>query len=434
MRKITLLFALAFVAALASAEPMVLSLDGALRNARENNSGLKAAQVTLDLTDREAATAWNVFLPSLSVSGRLTNTQALPGSDIEIDPDMATSLTVSGSASVSLQGGLGETLRQKSLAKQSALATYKKAQADLAIQVKKGYFNLVTQRKSLEVSQRNLDLAKEQERRVMANYQNGLVSELDYLSAQYTRAGLESDLLSLKQTAASAVKAFNILLGLPMDTEIELTDAIATDIPSVKRPESLDEYVERRNDVAVAYYALQTAKSQLTASRISRYGPTLSLSESVSASATPPKDLEKPQTGSLTLSVTLPLDGYVPGSSASLTEKKAAGAVEKAQLALADVRTAARQEIESLFDSLDQLSETVRLTQFNEKISLRKYELSKQGYDSGLVTQGDLDDARQNYLSAQLKVLSAQNALEQGFINLANAMNVEETSLYGKEN
>ena len=86
------------------------------------------------------------------------------------------------------------------------------------------------------------------------------------------------------------------------------------------------------------------------------------------------------------------------------------------------------------FDSADQLRETVRLARFNEQIALRKFELSGQGYESGLVTQGSLDEARQNYLSAQLKVLSARNALETGIIDLANALNVEETALYAKEN
>lgn len=434
MRKITLLCALVSFPALVSAEPLSMSLEDALRNARDNNSSLESARITLGLTENEAASAWNVFLPSLSVSGRLSSAHALPGSGVEVDSSTATTATISGSASLSLQGGVGETLKQKALAKEAAQVTYRKAEADLEVQVKKTYFTLVTQQKSLEVSEKNLELAREQEKRVGENYRSGLSSELDLLSAQYTRASLEPDLLALRQTRANALKAFNILLGLPMETELVLTDSVASDAPAIIKPDSLNEYVERRFDVASAYYALQTAKSQRTASTINRYGPTLSLSESVSASANPPSELEAPKTGSLTLSVSIPLDGYIPGSSASVSAKKAAGAVERAQITLDDARRSALKEIESLFASIDQLRETVRLTEFNERIALRKYELSTQGYDSGLVTQGALDDARQNHLSAQLKVLSARNSLQTGIIDLAYAMNVEVTSLYGKEN
>jgi len=433
MRKLSLLCALISLAALASADPAALSLDRALSTALEYNVDLKSSRITLGLSEAEAASAWNAFLPSLSLSGRVSSTHALPGSGVEIDPDKATSATVSGSANLSLQLGVGETIRQKGLAKDAAMVTYRKAVAALEVSVKKAYFNLVTQEKSLEVSSQNLELAREQERLVRENYQSGLSSELDYLSAQYTRASLEPDLLSLRQSHAAAIKAFNILLGLPLGTELSLTDSVEAEVPAVTMPASLDPYVERRADVASAYYALETAKSQRLAATINRYAPTISLSESVSATGTPPGELEAPKTGNLSLSVSIPLDGYIPGSSTLLTAKKNDGAVEKAQIALDSARTAARKEIETLFAAQDQLRETVRLTQFNEKIALRKFELSRQGYDSGLVTQASLDEARQNHLSAQLKVLSAQNALKQGIIDLAYAMGTDETSLYDKE-
>ncbi len=434
MRKITFLCALAFLSATAGAETVALSLDEALRGASENNSALKSARITLGVSETEAASAWNAFLPSLSVSGRLSSSHALPNSEATVDAAKATTLSVSAGASLTVQGGVGEALRQKALAKAAARVSYEKAEADLAVQVKKAYYGLVTQERSVAVSEKNLAIAREQEKRVGENYRSGLSSELDYLTAQYTRASLEQDLLNLRQSRANARKSFNILLGLSMDTELSLTDSVPEDIPEIAKPESIGGFVERRYDVIAAYYALEIAKSQRLASTINRYGPTLSVSESVSAQANPPKDLEAPKTGTLTVSVSVPLDGYVPGSAASVAAKKAAGAVEKATLALEDARRAALREIETLFDSADQLRETVRLARFNERIALRKFELSGQGYESGLVTQGSLDEARQNYLSAQLKVLSARNALETGIIDLANALNVEETALYAKEN
>ena len=145
MRKITFLCALAFLSATAVSEPVALSLDEALRGARENNSALKAARITLGVSENEAASAWNAFLPSLSVSGRLSSSHALPNSDATVDASKATTLSVSAGASLTVQGGVGEALRQKALAKAAARVSYEKAEADLAVQVKKAYFGLVTQ-------------------------------------------------------------------------------------------------------------------------------------------------------------------------------------------------------------------------------------------------------------------------------------------------
>jgi len=62
-------------------------------------------------------------------------------------------------------------------------------------------------------------------------------------------------------------------------------------------------------------------------------------------------------------------------------------------------------------------------------VAVRAYELSREGYESGLVTQTDLDEARQKSLEARFSVLNAVYLYKSALIELAYALTMEEREL-----
>ena len=156
----------------------------------------------------------------------------------------------------------------------------------------------------------------------------------------------------------------------------------------------------------------------------------MGLSESLRFSPPGERDDGPSVTGSFSVSVSIPVDGFVPGSSKSLALKQAADAVTIAQLNLDTTLAQARQDIETKVAEAAQLWHAIDIARLNESIAERSYQLSQEGYRAGLVSQTDLETSRQQMVSAQLAASTSQSQYLVGVGNLANALGLELEQLY----
>lgn len=416
-------------AGLACAGERNLSLSEAVALALANNPTVRQERIAADAADGDARTVWNKFLPGISLSGSVRKTHDLPNTSSPL-PASSPEMSLSAGLSLTLNAGIPEAIRQTLIARDTAALSLARAETSLTASVSKAYYALIADRASLEASVESLKLAQALADQTEKNYRNGLASELDALQSRYAAASAQQDLLVKRQAFGVSSRNFNALVGLELDETVLPTDTIEPDLAPVVKPQALDRWIEGRNDVASARLALEKARSADFAAKINRFGPTLSLSEQTSVSGLQ-DGFSLPETATFTLSVSLPLDGYIPGSRGAAATRQSRAAAEVASLALEKTRLSARQEIETLFANLEQLREGIALKRMNEKVASRAYDLSGQGYASGLVTQTALDDARTRLLSAKLAVLSAENSYQAALIDLAAALNVQIGDLYG---
>lgn len=412
---------------LVAAEQQILSLDSALALAKSGNPDLQKQRILLGIEERKNNNGWNVFLPSVNTNLSLRNTHSFPNASVPLEP--MNDIGFSAGISLSMNAGVGEAMRQTSLVRDIAELSLLQSEASLLRAVKKQYFTLVTQKMFLVLNDKNLELAKKQEELVQKNYKSGLASELDLLQAQYTSASLQPLLIQKEKEYARAISSLNTMLGLPLDTELQLTDTLDTEFVTVPKFENIDSLIEGRYDIQTSVLNLEKIKSQKLSGNLARLAPSLSLSETMSISKLQNK-VALPETGSLSVTVNIPLNGYIPGSRDNLAGKDATDAVTLAQITLEQNRAAARQEIRGYIDTLEQLSSTISMTRLSEKIAERACQLTEDGYKAGLINQADLDAARQKLLNAQLSVVSAGNSYKAGLIDLAYALNIPESGLF----
>ncbi len=414
---------------LLNAESISLSVDDAVTLALENNSTIVKARLSEYVAQSRHSSSWNVFLPDISLTAALRNIHELAGVKDTSKPDPAgNDLSASAALRLTLQPGVREILVQTGLEKEHQEILRNGAEAAVSRTVKQSYFAIATERRRLELYEMNLELAKREAALVQRNYDAGLASELVLLQARYAAASLEPELLKARQEFEQSLRAFNILLGIDPDTPVVFTDSIGNSFPDICLPGDAPARIEERQDVAVARIVFESAKSRRRAATLNRYAPTVSLSESASV-----PDLQNgysaPETGTFTLSVSIPLNGYIPGSSTRLDAKELDVIVEQAEIALNDVRIQAKEEVRELTDTLNRLQKSIELTRMNETMAVRAYELSREGYESGLVTQTDLDETRQKSLEARFSVLNAIYLYKAALIELAHALTMEESEL-----
>ena len=100
--------------------------------------------------------------------------------------------------------------------------TYAQALAEVERNVTKSFYYLLAETKNLELQLGNLEMAEKQYAKVSANYDSGYASELELLSSQLGVERLKPSYQQTLNAYRTQLLGFKVLLGLPLDTELEL--------------------------------------------------------------------------------------------------------------------------------------------------------------------------------------------------------------------
>ena len=404
-----------------------LTLDDALTLGLENNPDLLTARRNLESLARTEQGKWNSFIPNLSLNGSYSNTHNQDSN----------SWKWSGSTGISLSFNFGIPFQMnlKTLEYQAGVLEYQKLEANTLNTIAGKFYTLIAEKNNIDILVQAGKLAEEQYQQDLANYNRGLVSELTLLQSRYAYLSSQPEIDSAKSTYETDLNNFKMLIGISED--IELTGSL--EVQKISLPEGnilADKYTEQNYDVqqqAVAVEIAVLTKKQSTASELA---PTLNLSENLSFSeGTNGKAVD--MNGSFTASISIPLTGFIPYSSTNLNLKNLEDQIENAQQNLTVTITETRNALSLLPDKINRLWNAVELAQLNYSISYRAYQLSLEGYNSGLVSQTDLGEARQQMTTAQQAVYETQNEYLSALYDATLTMNIsieELITTYGGTN
>ncbi|MBO7484775.1 MAG: TolC family protein [Spirochaetaceae bacterium] len=431
------LFIFCFATALAflySAE-MELTLERAQELATNQNSDIKKQEIELASAQRADKNAWNSLIPSLSLNGGISNSHTISDGKTFFPKD-SSSWSWSGSAGISIGLNTAIPIKAKitSLTYSSAKTAYSKLVSNTRLQATTSFYNLLSQQKNIAILEESLNLAKKQYDQVNANYKNGLASELELLKARYSYQSIQPRITQAQTSYQNSLSSFLQLLGLDAGTQIKFKDN--TSIKKLNLPPAdklADEFVENRFDVIQAREALIRAQLSESLSKHSAYSPSINISESLRSGSEIKKDAKTPGlNGSFSVSVSIPLNGYIPGSNDNLSIKNSKDSVSTAAISLENVIKNARQDINNKTAELVRLYESLATNRLNSTIAEKAYELSVQSYNAGLLSQTELATQRQELITAKQTLSEAESNYLVSIYNLAAALNIPVNDLVSK--
>lgn len=139
---------------------------------------------------------------------------------------------------------------------------------NLVAQTAEAYFQLRTAQALHELINKTLDARTSTLDLVQAQFDVGVVSELDLMQARSLLDTARADLAAVERQQAQAINALQLILGMPMPETLpagaefgrnQLLAAIPVGLPS--------ELLERRPDIMGAEHALKAANAQIGAAR-----------------------------------------------------------------------------------------------------------------------------------------------------------------------
>ncbi|MGN0751013.1 MAG: TolC family protein, partial [Treponema sp.] len=288
-------------------ETRIITVDDAVSLALENNISIKRNQITLETLELKNKYSWNSVSPSINVSANYNQPLGNGKNDNY-------SLTASGSVSIRLSPSVYTSIQSAKLNYEMGKISYEQAVKSVELEVRNAFYQMLYAKENLSLLERNLETAKQRYNLNLEKYQKGQLSELDLLSAQYSYESLIPNIEASQITMENDMSTFKQLLGLNQTESIELSGSLDDFLSSFDFTLSFD--INEIPSMKNLNYQIESAKNQLLATRFSAYGPSLSLGFSAGKDL---KNTDSALTSSLSVGVSVPLDGFLPWSSGALS-------------------------------------------------------------------------------------------------------------------
>lgn len=410
-------------------EKLVLTVEDAVKYALKNNKTLKSSAIDLEIKKRANMYSWNVFMPTLGVSGTASRTTDIDQyvQNYGYPDEEKTHWSVLGNAGFSWAFNAA-MLAQIKLAKinyESGKISYEKSCTEMETNIRKMFYSILLAQENLKINKDSLANAKARYDQAAINYRNGLVPELSLLNTQVTYENQKPAVLKAEKNLDQALDSFAFLLGLPFGTQIELSGKITVKPVKVDSEELVKRYIESSNEINSLKKNIESANFGLKAKRLSLYTPSIALNYNYQpmfyamGEKKTGSDIKDNGSLSITLAFTDVL-GWLPFSSASQSIKDIQRQINQLELAYEMTVDGARVEIHKLVDNLEISKQNLATMEANVELAQKAYNSTLRAFYNGTqewlsVKESDsqLQQARLGLMNERFNYISAVLDLEQ---------------------
>jgi outer membrane protein TolC len=148
---------------------------------------------------------------------------------------------------------------------------------DIVLQVRVGYFNILTAEKLVDVAKQAVKQFEAQLEVSKAFFEVGIIPKNDLLQAEVRLANARQALVNAENNLALTKSQFNILLRRDINEPLSVVDILVYKPSVLRLEESIDEALRQRPEIKSAGLRVEQARESVKIAR-SGYFPTISLS------------------------------------------------------------------------------------------------------------------------------------------------------------
>jgi outer membrane protein TolC len=411
---------------------LALTLDRAVDLALENSIDLQRRFIDLRNAEFAANRLWAELFPGISASLGLNYGSALFAGEGFQSSAENLNYTANLGLSLQLNSALSPAMRIATLAYQTSVSDYENARRLLEIGIRGTFYSLIAEKEKLSLLEGTRSLADLQFEKNRTGFQNGLVKELDYIQSRLGAGTALLDLRKAEAAYADNLGKFLVLLGLDQATELSLEGEISIARFEGDSEALIRQYLPSRPDIKSRRQEIERLTLVERQKAGSGRAPSLNLGAqwqggSSAAGGGITGTFSDRLSGSLTLSI--PLDGWIPGTKTDQSIRNANADIEKARLSLRETENEAMQSIRSLAANLRNSWGSIELAQLSIQLAERTYELAEQGFRSGAVEFLALEDNRNKMTEARQRLLDERLGYKKMLLELSSALNIDENEL-----
>ena len=385
------------------AEEVELTVEDAVKYAREHSRTIRSAAIDVDSKADARNHSLNAFLPDVSFSGTISNPNN-GTAEKEID-----NYSVIGSASISLSWGLSiiQKVKKANIDYKNGLLTWDDTVRQNERDVKKLFYALLLQQKTLETNRASLFNTQKRYENTEKSYSNGGSSKINVLQSKVTYQNMKRDIEKAEIALNRQLREFASILGLSPETKIILSGSLESKIVTFNKEELLSSYSAYSNQLESLKLQIQSVESQMKALNLDSWTPTLSFNYATKQTMT---GLDNDwfdssswtDKGSSSLSLTWNFTNVLPFSNNRIKYHDLKRQKEKLELQLEQKKDDILLDSQKLFDELE--SSAVSLESCRENIALAEesYLLVSRAYNAGSADFIEVRDAEEQLNKSRL--------------------------------
>lgn len=390
-----------------------LTVDDAVILAADNNISLQRQRISLNTLEKKKDTSWNGISPSLSASGNMS---------IPFEENSKMSYSISASASLNFTPSLFTAIKTAKLNYENGVTSYENAVRTVELNVRKVFCNLLYTKENIQLQERKLETAKSLYESNLAKYNRGQLSELDLLNSQYNYESTIPTLQSSQINYDNSIATFKQTLGVNQSEEIELVGNIE-DFLNIGKIE-INKNIEEVPAVKTILANMELAKTQLLATRFSAWGPSLSASYSYGQSGNFESSDLRTTGNALSLSLRIPLDGFLPWSNGALSIANQKANLQDLELQLKEKKESTELEIQNSIKKIEQAQAQLNVLENNVELAQKRYNMTLTAYNHGSKDLLTLQNASDALMTARINLSSQKITIFSAILDLENILGV----------
>lgn len=430
-----------------------LTVDDAVRQAREHNLGLAVEDLKVAQKADEKTFSFNRLYPTVTANAALArlnelsftvpealwplvaNNPSYPYPTTLYTEDNHWNLSLGLNVQFLWNPAVFRGMAQTQLDFENARLNRDAAAARLERDVRKAFAQLLALHEATAVFESQLKVAEDRYKLARLNVEAGLGSELALLQAQVALENRRPALADQRLNEETARNAFKMLLNLPADADLTLEGTLEVAGPVRASLAALDpaalaaHYAAGRWDAAVARGTARSLEN-LTALQADSLWPSLVVGWSADPTVNAPflddrwktADNYAQRSGALTVGVAWKLDSLLPGSTTGLEIASRQRQAEQARVGAEQVRRAGEAEIRNLAGRLQKSAGSLGGLGLALSLAQRSAKLTEAGWTAGNQSFNDVQDADLQFQAARLQYLNEELALLSALADLDYAL------------
>ena len=258
---------------------------------------------------------------------------------------------------------------------------------------------------------KSLDTKLTQYRNNQEKFRNGQISELDVMTSRVSYEQQKPTVEQAETTFTNDIAAFKQVIGIDQRIPVKLEGSLdeVLSITGISF-QSLPERNVPAPDIQDAQKAVEIARNGILSQRFSAYAPSITASYSYGKTNRSNVD-DIATTNSLSVGVTIPLDGYLPWSSSAVNIAAKKNELEAAKLTLENTKTSTAVQTENYLRKINLAIAQAASLKANVELAETTYEMTKTAYNYGKTDFLNLLNANDAVLSANVSLKSQAYSL-----------------------
>lgn len=415
------------------AKEITITADNAVELALQNHIDIQTAQISLEQNRRSYAHSWNNVLPDVSATGTASETRTYSSSDTD-----KAGLKAGVSASLSLDFGLADKIKQLKAEYNSGKISYDNTVRSTQTAVLQSFYNLLYLKEKVEAAKSTCESYQRQYDQILAKAKRGVSNELDLLTAQVNLETSKPDADSAENTYLNELVSFLNTIGLSVepDTTVILDGSLdyADKLGEINKTQIIEtcestssEVLQLEEKIKAAKYSKKSTASQL-------YLPSVN----VAASAYPynwqnekiTDNTSNTPNWTVSLGLSLPLSSWIPGSSSKDSVAKIDDTIKTYELQLENTKKSVRTKVIEKLKNIELSQKTLEARKMNVELAEKSYQMTEDAYNRGTKDLLTLQNSLDTLQNAKLQLSAEQYTLISNVLDLENTLSLPSGSLF----